>query len=197
MSWLLFNPRVPHELLKNRFATDAEMRQAFVAEQESLRWISLVITGDAAKAESAIVDASGLQKTSSGVFRDWLVQWAHSATARVAAANVRDSIIANSSKYLTFSCDHSDHDLLSEAQINALRELDPHEIVVNLDPLARATLVLRGIQKTSIFDCSMLLEVPRRAIASAYCHAVRWLHERQRIVETGDSTSPAPSEAAK
>ncbi len=195
MSWLLFNPRVPHELFKERFATDAEMRQAFEMEHETLRWVSLVITGDTSKAEKAIVDATGLQKTSGGVFRDWLARWAHSATARVAVVNVRDSIIADASKYFTCSCSHMDHELLSDAQSVALRKLDPQEIVANLDFLARAVLVLRGIQRASISDCSMLLGVPRSSITSAYCHALRWFYKRMQIGE--GSRSLGLSEATK
>ena len=41
-----------------------------------------MITGSAELAERSIIDATGLAETSSRDFRDWLVLWAHLATAR-------------------------------------------------------------------------------------------------------------------
>ena len=69
-------------------------------------------------------------------------------------------------------------DVLSDDQIASLRHVDTRDIVAALDPLARSALVLRGIQHFSITDCALLLDMPRRIVAAAYCRAVRWNDER-------------------
>ena len=180
MSWLFPNPRLHSPELKERFATETEIRHVFEAEHETLHWISLLITGDAVKAERAVLDAAGLQKTMNGVFRDWLGQWAHAATTRTAAASVRELMARSVQKYGNFSCDDIDHELLSDEQIEVLREIEPNEIIAQLDPLARAVFVIRGVERTSIFDCSQMLGVSRQTVGRAYCHALTWFYEKTR-----------------
>ena len=70
----------------------AEIQDPFADQSESLRWTALMITGTAEMAEQLIIDATGLVETSSRDFRDWLVLWAHLATARTALNAVRSSI---------------------------------------------------------------------------------------------------------
>ncbi|HWR34578.1 MAG TPA: hypothetical protein VN622_01755 [Clostridia bacterium] len=153
------------------------MQETFDLEHENLHWTALVITGDPTLAEKSIVDASGLQKSSSSVFRDWLTQWAHSATARAAAGNIHEIISVSAKSYSNWNCEHSDHELLSADQIVFVRRLEAQQIIESLDPLARSMLVLRGVQHASLSDCSLLLGVQRRSVMGAYCHALSWLRE--------------------
>ena len=141
-------------------------------------WIALLITGDQALADQAVINASGLSANYSSVFRDWLIGWTKSATVRAAVREVRDFISASASRYIDSSSEHSDNDVLSDDQIALLRHLDTRDIVAALDPLARSALVLRGIQHFSIADCALLLDMPRRIVAAAYCRALRWNDER-------------------
>ena len=115
----------------------------------------------------------------SGVFRDWLVHWARSATTRVASETVQTLISASANSHADVPCDHSDHDVLSDEGIRSLYQVNPEEIAGALDPLSRCVLVLRGVQHASISDCSLLLRVPRRCVISAYCRALRWNDERE------------------
>lgn len=155
-------------------ATTLEIKSIFAGHDESLYWMALVITADAELAKRSIVSASGLAATAGGVFRDWLSQWAHMATARMAVQAVNDRILPAAECYSEWICNHSSHDALEEQQINALRTLDPRAIARDLDPLARAVLVLHVCHHASISDCAILMRVPRKYVIRAYCHVLQW-----------------------
>jgi hypothetical protein len=182
MRWLHQNKKGMTALV-GRFATSGEIEGVFDVEREKLRWIAYAITGNKQLAERSLVDARGVQPTATGVFRDWLVQWAESATARVAATNIGESLREAAKKYAYWGCDHPSHDI-SQEESSLLAQLSPEEIVDGLDPLARTILVLRGMQRASISNCTILLNVSRRAVLGAYCHALWWLRAHSVGTET-------------
>jgi DNA-directed RNA polymerase specialized sigma24 family protein len=163
-----------------------EIRSIFAEQRDHLYWTSFVITGDDAIAKQAMVNASDLSASWSGVFRDWVIGWASHVTVRAAVRAVHDLISESAKRYSDSSRETSDHDdhsgvlaeVLSNDQIVSLRRVDPRDIVAALDPLARSALVLRGIQHASIADCVLLLDVPRQTVAAAYCQALKWNSER-------------------
>jgi DNA-directed RNA polymerase specialized sigma24 family protein len=159
-------------------ASSHEIQSAFDEQRDYLYWIALLITGDKALADLAVVNASALSSNYSSVFRDWLNGWAKYATVRAAVREVRDLISASARYFAESPSEHADDDVLSDDQIASLRLVDPREIIAALDPLARAAFVLRGIQHASIADCALLLDVPRRIVAVAYGQAHRWNSER-------------------
>ena len=164
----------PHESL----ASSHEIQSAFAEQRDYLNWIALLITGDQVLAGQAVINASGLAAGYSTVFRDWLAGWTTSATVRAAVREVRGLIYASASCYTNSSCEKADYDVFSNGQIVSLRNVDPRGIIAALDPLARSALVLRGIQHFSIADCALLLDMPPRIVAAAYCQALRWNNER-------------------
>ncbi len=168
--------------LASSLVSNHEIKSVFAEQRDYLYWTSLVITGDDAIAKQAMVNASDLSTSWSGVFRDWVIGWASHVTVRAAVRAVHDLISASAKRYSSSSCEASDYDVLSEVlsndQIVSLRRVDPREIVAALDPLARSALVLRGIQHASIADCALLLDVPRQIVVAAYRHALRWNSER-------------------
>jgi hypothetical protein len=178
MDWFHSTERDKQERPQDSLASSHEIQSAFVEQRDHLNWIALLITGDRALADQAVINASDLSASNSGVFRDWLIGWTNTATVRAAVREVRDLISASASRYTDSSCEHSDNDLLSDGQIASLRHVDTRDIVAALDPLARSALVLRGIQHFSVADCALLLDLPRRIVAAAYCRAVRWNDER-------------------
>jgi DNA-directed RNA polymerase specialized sigma24 family protein len=153
-------------------ASSHEIQSAFDEQREYLYWIALLITGDEALANQAVVNASALSANYSSVFRDWLNGWAKYATVRAAVREVRDLNFASACHSVDSSSEH--HDALSDDQIMLLRHADPQEIIAALDPVARCALVLRGIQHASLADCALLLDVSRGILAGAYSHALRW-----------------------
>lgn len=171
--------REEQERRKDGRASSLEVQATFAEQRDYLHWIALLITGDDARAGQAVVDASELAAGGSGVFRDWLIQWAKYATARAAIRGVRDVISASARGYANSSCEHTNDEVLSDDQIRSLRHVDPRDLIAALDPLARSALILRGIQRTSISDCALLLDVPRRCVANAYCRACEWNTERE------------------
>ena len=178
MEWFHSTERDNQERPRDSLASSHEIKAAFVEQRHYLNWVALLITGDHVLAGQAVINASDLSASGSSVFRDWLIGWTKSATVRAAVREVRDLIVASASRYTDSSCEHPDNDVLSDDQIASLRHVDTRDIVAALDPLARAALVLRGIQHFSIADSALLLDMPRRIVAAAYCRAVRWNGER-------------------
>jgi DNA-directed RNA polymerase specialized sigma24 family protein len=178
MEWFYLTERDKQDQPQDSLASSHEIQSAFVEQRDYLNWIALIITGDHALADQAVINANDLSSSYSGVFRDWLIRWTKSATVRAAVREVHDLISASASRYADSSCEHSDYDVLSEDQIASLRRVDTRDVIAALDPLARSALVLRGIQHFSIADCALLLDMPRRIVGAAYCRAVRWNDER-------------------
>jgi len=178
MEWFHSTERKQPERPNSGLASSHEIRSAFAEQRDYLYWIALLITGDSALADLAVVNASTLSANYSSVFRDWLIGWATYATVRAAVREIRDLISASASHYVDSSSEQSDGDVLSGDQIMSLRNVDPRDIIAALDPLARSALVLRGIQHDSIADCALLLDMPRRIVTAAYCQALRWNNER-------------------
>ncbi len=173
MEWFHSTER-EQERSNGGLASSHEIQSAFDEQREYLNWIALLITGDDALADLAIVNASALSANYSSVFRDWLNGWATYATARAAVREVRDLISASAAYFADSSSECSADDVLSDDQIMSLRHVDPREILAALDPLARCALVLRGIQHASLADCALLLDVSRGIVAGAYSQALRW-----------------------
>jgi len=160
---------------EERFASAAEIEFAFGAQQDYLFWLALIITGNDEVAQKCIVGASGLSQQGAGVFRDWLDEWARSATVRFAIGEARDQIAEAVHSYEGLSCPHGGHPTLSPEDVRALRTTDPQILLAGLDPLARAVLVLRGVRKAAIQDCALSLDVSRGTILAAYCRATEGL----------------------
>jgi len=177
MGWFHSAEQDKQEQPQDSLASSHEIQSAFVEQRDHLHWIALIITGDHALADRAVISASDLSASYSSVFRDWLMGWTNTATVRAAVREVRDLISASASRYIDSSYEHSDSDVLSDDQIASLRNVDTRHIIAALDPLARSALVLRGIQHFSITDCALLLGMPRRIVAAAYCRALRWNDE--------------------
>jgi hypothetical protein len=178
MEWFHSTERDKQGRPQDSFASSHEIQSTFVKQHDNLNWIALIITGDCALANRAVINASDLSARYSSVFRDWLIAWTNTATVRAAIREVHDFISASAKRYTDSSCEHPDDDTLSDDQIASLRHVDTRDIIAALDPLARSVLVLRGIQHSSIVDCALLLDMPRHIVAAAYCQALRWNNER-------------------
>ena len=152
----------------------AEIQDPFADQSESLRWTAQMITATAEMAERSVIDATSLAETSSREFRDWLVLWAHLATARTALNAGRSSILETAKRYADWTCSHKSHEPLPWAEIRRIQELDAGEVVQQLDVLARAVLILHGCHRASFEDCVLLLNVPLQSAVGAYCTALEW-----------------------
>jgi DNA-directed RNA polymerase specialized sigma24 family protein len=178
MEWLHSTDVNKQEPPQDSHASSHEIQSAFAEHRDYLNWIALLITGDQALADQAVISASGLSASYSSVFRDWLVGWTRSATIRVALREVRDLISVSARCYTDSFSEKADCHVLSSRQITMLQHIDPRDIIAALDPMARSALVLRGVQHFSIADCALLLDLPPRIVSAAYSHALRWSNER-------------------
>jgi DNA-directed RNA polymerase specialized sigma24 family protein len=191
MEWFHSTEGDKQERPQDSLASSHEIRSTFAEQRDYLYWIALLITGDHAFADRAVVNASDLSARRNGVFRDWLLGWVRYATVRAAVREVRSHISASASRYADWSCEDSGHDVLSDDQIASLRHVDPRDIIAALDPLARSALVLRGIQHASTADCALLLDLPCRIVMAAYCQALRWNNERANAHEAPNEDAAA------
>lgn len=180
MSWLAKARSHSLPATDPRIASAAELNEAFLQQQEHLSWLAEVITGDADMAQVCVVNAWRLSKGGTGVFRDWLVQWARSSTVRSAVHCMREQIAAESEKYSELKCTHGGHPVLAVQEAESLKDLKVAEITSNLDTFSRAVLLLRGVQGCALQDCALTLGVSRLAVSSAYCGAREWM---VRVVE--------------
>ena len=73
MEWFHSTEREQTERTKGGLASSVEIQSAFAAQRDYLYWIALLITGDGALADLAVVNASALSANYRGVFRDWLI----------------------------------------------------------------------------------------------------------------------------
>jgi hypothetical protein len=172
MYWLRLTGR--QKKLRARMGSTTQVQDPFADQTASLRWTALMITGDVELAERCIIDATALAQTSSRNFRDWLVLWAHLATARSALNAVRESIQDAAKPYADCKCSHHSHEPLSLTETRILQQLDTNAVIPQLDPLARAVLLLRGCHGAFFDDCMFLLNVPLHSVVAAYCTAVEW-----------------------
>ena len=172
MYWLHLTKKQKKRITKILGA--AEIQDPFADQTESLRWTALMITGTPEMAEAIDYRRNRSCRTRSRDFRDWLVFWAHLATARTALDAVRSSIRETAKRYADWTCSHHSHEPLSWAEIRRLQELDAGKVVQQLDVLARTVLVLHGCHGASFEDCVFLLNVPLQSAVGAYCKAPQW-----------------------
>ena len=133
MEWFYSTERKQSDRPKGGLASSHEIRSVFAEQGDYLNWIALLITGDDALADQAVVNASDLSANYSSVFRDWLNGWATYATARAAVREVHDLISASATYFVESPSEQADDDVLSDDQIVSLRHIDPREIIAALD----------------------------------------------------------------
>lgn len=156
---------------------------ACARQNGSLYWTALMITGDAETAERSVIDATGLGKKSGGAFDEWLLEWAHLATARAAVNAVRSSIRQAAAQYAQSSSPNRKPEPLSPAEVRLLQQVNAPVLAQSLDVLARAVLILYGCQRLSFSDCTLVLNVSVQLVKSAYGRARQWFDNSAALSE--------------
>jgi DNA-directed RNA polymerase specialized sigma24 family protein len=165
-------------------ASPAEVVTCFLDQRKVLSRIALLITGDQATADQAVVQACEITLQGNSPFRDWLLEWAKAATIASAISHGTEAIRIREAAYKDQRCLHVEH--LSQgdtgeraASLDLILGTDAQTLIAELDPLCRAVLVLRVAIRSSIQDCALRLNVSRTAVLAANCHALTWLQKRQ------------------
>ena len=164
-------------------ASPAEIVACFQDQRNVLGRLALLITGDQARADQAVVQACEITLQGNSPFRDWLFEWAKAATIASAISHGTEAIRICEAAYKDQRCPHVEHLSPGDAEeraasLDLILEADAQTLIAELDPLCRAVLVLRVAIRSSIQDCTLRLNVSRAAVLAANCHVLTWLHER-------------------
>jgi len=184
-------------------ASVSEVLACFRDERDLMFRLALLIVGDATTAEQCVVNACETTVQGRSPFRDWLTEWAKSATIMSAISKAANTIRCCEPAYANLYCMHSEHlsqrsNAECERDMSFVFGIDPSALIAELDPLARAVLVLRTAIRASIQDCALRLNVSRSTVLTANCRAMTWLHNRrleQRTVVEQGSLNNVPSNA--
>jgi DNA-directed RNA polymerase specialized sigma24 family protein len=166
------------------YASPAEIVACFQDQRHVLGRLAFLITGDQATAEQAVVQACEMTLQGNSPFRDWLFEWAKTATIFSAISHGTEAIRICEAACKDRRCPHVEHLSQGDAEeraasLNLILGTDTQKLLAELDPLCRAVLVLRVAIRSSIQDCALRLNVSRAAVIGANCHAMTWLHDGQ------------------
>jgi hypothetical protein len=181
MGWFHANDKT---MDRRDHASVLEVLACFRDERSLLFRLALLITGDEATASQSVVNACETTVQGHSPFRDWLTEWAKAATITSAVSRCIGAIRGCEAAYKDLRCSHREHlsqgdDAERERRLGVVLNIDPRVVIAELDPLARAVLVLRVALRSSIQDCVLRLNVSRVAIFAANCRAMTWLTELQ------------------
>lgn len=184
-------------------ASVAEVLACFRDEKSLLFRLALLITGNEAAAEQSVVNACEMTVQGHSPFRDWLTEWAKSATLTSAISRCTNAIRGCEATYRHERCTHAEHmswsdDAERAHTLSVLLAADPTVVIAQLDALSRAALILRLATRSSIQDCVVRLNVSRAAVLAANCRAMTWLGGLHCKVSSAspDATGPqTPSHA--
>jgi len=161
-------------------ASAAEIVTCFQGQGSLLDRLAFLITADRATAQQAVAQACEITLQGNSPFRDWLLEWAKAATISAAISLQGDGIRGCEGMYKDRRCSHVEHlcqldDERRASSLSLILQMDDQKVIAELDPLCRATLVLRTAIRSSIQDCSLRLNVSRAAVLAANCYAMTWL----------------------
>jgi DNA-directed RNA polymerase specialized sigma24 family protein len=141
-----------------------------------------LITGDQTTADHAVDQACEMTLQGNSPSRDWLFEWAKTATIATAISHGTEAIRICEAAYKDRRCPQVEHLSRGDAEeraasLDLILAADAQELIAELDPLCRAVLVLRVAIRSSIQDCALRLNVSRAAVLGATCCAMTWLHD--------------------
>ena len=177
MSWFHASTTAVHA---RNHASAAEIAACFRDEIKLLDRLAFFITADRATAEQALAQACETTLRGNSPFRDWLLEWAKTATITAAISRQGKAIRMCEAIYKDRRCPHVAHlchldDERRAASLALILPMDAQKIYAELDPLCRAILALRIAIRSSIQECSLRLNVSRAVVLAANCVAMTWL----------------------
>ncbi len=142
--------------------------------------LAYLITADEVQAEDSVIaayDLAGQDKTPS---RGWQSEWAKCATVKSAIQAHLADVREGEDRYKSLDCKQPRHrpqvmkpDL--PAMTESILRLDPEMVITEMDSLARAILVLRGVLGASVRDCSLQLNVSCESVRAVERRVTTWL----------------------
>ena len=149
-------------------------------ERDILFRLAYLITGDEVQAEDSVIaayDLAGQGKTPS---RSWLLEWVKCATVKSAIQARLADVRECEDRYKSLDCKQPRHrPQVMRPDLPAVTEwilrLDPEMVITEMDSLARAILVLRGVLGASVRDCSIQLNVSSESVLAVQRRITTWL----------------------
>jgi len=181
MSWF---HKTENGAQRRGLASASDVLAYFRDERDLLLQLALLITGNSATAEQSVITAREMAIQGPTTFHDWLIGWAKWVTINAAISNNRDAISNCEKRYKDLRCYHTDNlpqsgEAEDQVDCTLVLRIDPQIVIAELDPLARAVLILRTAVKSSISYCALQLNVSSGAVLAARCRAITWLRDLQ------------------
>lgn len=149
------------------YATAADFKQIFTEDINSLYFLSLLLTGNHEKAEECFVEGIGESANGNHVFREWARSWARRTIVQCAIRIIAPRERTESE--------------IRTADVARLANEVPMELhaevraILALAPLERFVFVMSVLERYSDLDCSILLGLARRDIATVRVRAMQQL----------------------
>lgn len=176
--------------VNNKVASANAIRGVFHDRQDELQWLAYFITADRNLAEKCVVDACTLSQKQNPVFEQWLATWARYATVRAAINTQHGEIRQLAATYEQVRCTHHRHPRLPAASIERLtRRTDSMFELV--DALARAALIICGVEGHSFTEAALLLGVRNSIVLAAYCQGLQCLDTAEDKARSRTFVAPA------
>ena len=142
--------------------------------------LAYLITGDEVQAEDSVIAAYDLAEQGKTSFSGWLLEWAKCAAVRSAIEARLAEIRGCEDRYKNSDRKRPRHrpqvmrnDLATMTE--SILCLDPEMVISELDSLARAILVLRGVLSASVRDCSIQLNASSESVLAVQRRITTWL----------------------
>ena len=152
------------------YAKRADFCEVFERDIDALYKLAFLLTTNHQEAERCFVETLNEAFEQTRVFKDWAQTWVRRCLIRTAIRTV----------YLT-SGRNPERELWGKRQDPGAwdREID---VVTRLAPLERFVFVMSVLERYSTWDCTLLLGVSTRRVASAQVRALRRLPDPQMFL---------------
>ena len=149
------------------YATVADFKRIFTEDVNSLYLLSLLLTGKHEKAEECFVAGIGESTNGNHVFKEWARSWARRTIIQCAIR-----VIAPRERTVSEIRTADVERMASEVPMDLHAEVCA---ILGLAPLERFVFVLSVLERYSDHDCSILLGLARRDIATVRVRAMQQL----------------------
>lgn len=160
------------------YARRVDFCSVFEKDMDSLYKLAFLLTANHEGAERCFVEILNESFEQTRVFKDWAQNWVRRSLIRAAIRTVSPA-----------SGSYAKRELWGQTQDTSAwgREIDA---VTRLAPLERFVFVMSVLERYSAWDCSLLLGVSTKKVASAQVRALRHLPARLMHL-VGTETRPS------
>ena len=153
------------------YAQRADFCRVFEKEMDSLYKLAFLLTTNHQEAEQCFAETLNESFEQARVFKDWAQTWVRRSLIRAAIRKVFPASLQTGDRREPW--DRAQNRSAWDSEINA---------VTRLAPLERFVFVMSVLEGYSAWDCSLLLGVSAKKVASAQVRALRRLPDPQMFL---------------